>query len=129
MAYNTNMTTENLSSKKCVPCEVGGVPLPHEEMHALLKEIPLWTLSSDTKKIFRLCTYKNFRTALDFVNKVGDVAESEGHHPDIFINYNKVTLELTTHAVGGLTENDFIMAAKIDKINFTPIPRGLPRGG
>jgi 4a-hydroxytetrahydrobiopterin dehydratase len=106
----------DLSSKKCVPCEVGGEPMSEEERDMYLKDLPEWKLSEDQKKISRQFKFKDFKEAMVFVNKVADLAEGEGHHPDISIVYNKVTIELTTHAVGGLSLNDPIMAAKIDKI-------------
>ncbi len=106
----------NLSSKKCIPCEVGGKALTSEEATPYLKDLSKWEADSNNKKITRTVKFKDFKEALTFVNKVGALAESEGHHPDIVIHYNKVTLELSTHAVGGLTENDFILATKIDQI-------------
>ena len=71
---------------------------------------------AEGKKIFRRFSFKNFKEAMAFVNKVADIAESEGHHPDIFVSYNKVKITLFTHAIGGLSENDFILAAKIEKL-------------
>ena len=106
----------NLSDKKCVPCEVGGDPMAKAEIALYVKDVPKWTVSADEKKISRLFKFKDFKEALGFVNKVGAIAEEEGHHPDISINYNEVGIELTTHAVKGLTPNDFIVAAKIDLI-------------
>lgn len=83
----------------------------------LLVQVPGWELSGDGKQIFKEWKCKNFKEALAFVNKVGEIAESEGHHPNIYVHgWNKVKLELSTHAIGGLTENDFIMAAKINGI-------------
>lgn len=108
----------DLLSKKCVPCEGGMPPLEKEKIDELRKEIPQWILSDDDKKISRNFTFKNFKEAMAFVNKVADRAESEGHHPDILIySWNKVKIELWTHAIGGLSENDFIMAAKIDALS------------
>ena len=106
-----------LTSKKCVPCEGGMPPLEKSKVDELHKEVPEWALSDDSKKIFRDFEFKNFVDAMAFVNKVADVAESEGHKPDILIySWNKVKIELWTHAIGGLSENDFIMAAKIDAL-------------
>jgi len=104
----------DLTSQKCIPCEVGGEPLKREEAAFYSKDIPKWTVSSDDERISRVFRFKDFKEAMVFVNKVAELAESEGHHPDITIVYNIVTLELTTHAVKGLSVNDFIMAAKID---------------
>ena len=107
-----------LTEKRCVPCEGGTSPLTDAQKNALLAETPEWTLHNDgTHRITREFTFKDFAAALQFVNRVGDLAESEGHHPNIEIHYNKVELELFTHATNGLSENDFILAAKIDQIS------------
>jgi 4a-hydroxytetrahydrobiopterin dehydratase len=107
---------ENLANKKCVPCEEGGKALSKDEAEKLLHEIKGWTLSANHKNISKNLHFKDFKSALGFVNEVGDVAEFEGHHPDMNIhNWNQVTITLSTHAVKGLSKNDFIMAAKIDK--------------
>lgn len=104
----------NLASKKCVPCE-GWVPkLSDEKIQELLKEIPNWELVDG--KLTRTFKFGNFLGSINFVNELSEIAEEEGHHPDINITYNKVKLELTTHAAKGLTENDFVMAAKIDEL-------------
>lgn len=103
----------NLINKKCVPCEGGMPPLTAEEIEKYLPEVPDWEVL-DNKKIQREFKFKDFKEAMAFVNKVADLAESEGHHPDIHLhNWNKVRLELSTHAIGGLSENDFILAAKV----------------
>jgi len=106
----------NLTNQKCIPCEVGGVPLTKEEATFYMKDVPQWTIDSESKKITRKYKFKDFLQAVDFINKVAELAEREGHHQDISVSYNKVTLELTTHAVKGLSVNDFIVAAKIDKL-------------
>lgn len=107
----------NLTKKHCVSCEGGDPPLPDEKEDELLKQVSDWNLLRDgTHKIRKQFKFKNFKESMAFVNKVADLAESEGHHPDINIVWNKVNLDLFTHAVGGLSENDFIMAAKIDKL-------------
>ena len=80
-----------------------------------MKEVPAWIVIDD-KKISRGFKFNHFNQAIFFVNKVADLAEAEGHHPDIHIFYNKVSLELSTHAIGGLSENDFILATKIDRL-------------
>jgi 4a-hydroxytetrahydrobiopterin dehydratase len=110
----------NLSDKHCVPCEGGTTPLSSEESKKILSEIPAtdgnWTLVDD-KELEKTYTFKDFKEALEFVNKVGAIAESEGHHPDIGLhNYKLVTIKLSTHAIGGLSENDFILASKIDDL-------------
>lgn len=114
----------DLTKQKCVPCEGGVEPLKGEDLKNYLTYINSeWKMSGNgdesngkEKKLERKFKFKDFKEALGFVNKVADVAESEGHHPDIYIYYNKVNLDLSTHAIGGLSPNDFIMAAKIDKL-------------
>ena len=103
-----------LSKKRCVPCEGGTPPLGKNDADKLLKEVPSWNLKSG--HLCRHFEFKNFVEAMKFLNKVADVAEKEGHHPDFCVHYRKVDFELWTHAVNGLSENDFILAAKIDKL-------------
>ena len=105
----------DLTGKKCIPCEGGTPPLAAEEIKPYLDEVRGWSLVG-IQKIFKEFKFKDFKEALTFVNKIGELAEKEGHHPDFAILYNRVILNLTTHAAGGLSENDFIMAAKIDKL-------------
>lgn len=111
----------DLSQKHCVPCEGGTPPLTDTEEDKLKQEVPQWILlRSDGQtvvhKLRRQFQFNNFKEAIVFVNKVAALAEEEGHHPDIYIFYNKVQIELFTHAVGGLSENDFIMAVKMDRL-------------
>lgn len=111
----------DLKQKHCVPCESGMPPLSESEENNLYMKIPDWLLLRETQqavvhKLRRQFKFENFKKSIDFVNEVARIAEEEGHHPDIYIFYNKVQLELFTHAVGGLSENDFIMAAKIDHL-------------
>ena len=106
----------DLTAKKCVACEGGVPPLSGALLEPYLKEVTGWEVV-DGKKIRKVFTFPDFKSALAFVNKVGDIAESEGHHPDIQFGWGKVVIELTTHAIGGLSENDFILAAKIDATN------------
>lgn len=107
----------DLTQKHCVPCEGGTPPLPESEEDKLKAQVPAWLLlRQDTHKLRRQFTFKDFEEAMKFVNNVAQIAQLEQHHPDIYIFYNKVQLDLFTHAVGGLSENDFIMAAKIDKL-------------
>lgn len=87
-----------------------------EEAEALLEKVEGWKLKEN--KIRKVYRFKDFKESMRFVNKVADLAEEEGHHPDILVSWNKVTLTLTTHAIGGLSRNDFILAAKIDKITI-----------
>ena len=105
-----------LAAKKCVSCEGGMPPATRDEAAILLKQINAWTLSGDSRWISKEFKFKDFAEALAFTDKVGEIAESEGHHPDIQLSWGKVVVELTTHAIKGLSENDFIVAAKIDKI-------------
>jgi 4a-hydroxytetrahydrobiopterin dehydratase len=113
----STQTVEELKSKKCVPCE-GGVPkVSKPDAESLLKSLPGWTLTDDGQKIVCKWTVKNFLAGMDFLNKVAQLAEKEGHHPDVHLTgYKHVKIELSTHAIGGLSENDFILAAKIGEI-------------
>lgn len=104
----------NLLNKKCVPCEGGAMPLSKIEAEKYMAEVFDWALDEKGQKISKEFKFKDFIGAINFVERVADVAEMEEHHPDIHIHYNKVRLELWTHAIGGLSENDFIVAAKID---------------
>ncbi len=113
--YVSMQLTGDLKNKKCVPCEGGVKPLTPDEYGAFLRtELSGWN-AVDEKSIEKKYKLKNFKEALAFVNKVGALAEEEGHHPDIRLySWNKVKLTLSTHAIGGLSENDFIMATKIE---------------
>lgn len=104
----------SLDKETCIPCKGGEPPISPEKARALLPEVPEWTVKE--KSLERDFVFKNFREAIAFVNRVADAAESEGHHPDITISYNKVHLSLSTHKIGGLSRNDFILATKIDKV-------------
>lgn len=106
----------NLATRKCVPCEGGTPPLEGEKIQEYLKQIEGWEVR-ENKRIEKTFKFKTFREAIDFVNQVANLAEEEQHHPDIHIRYNRVTFELTTHAIKGLSENDFIMASKIDLLH------------
>ena len=107
----------DLAQKHCVPCEGGMPPLPPEAVADYMKYAPGWTASADAKSIAREFKFKDFAEAMAFVNKVADVADAEGHHPDIYIFYNVVRLANSTHAIGGLSENDFILAAKVNALD------------
>ncbi len=109
----------DLKNKHCVPCEEGGDALNHNEVEELMTQIQSWE-TEEYRKIFKNFRFKDFKEAMVFVNKVAEVAEAEGHHPDIHIFYNKVTIDLWTHAVGGLSHNDFILASKIDELTKLP---------
>ncbi len=110
-------TQDELIQKKCVPCEGGVAPLSREEAEATVRNVKGWTLDSDGRQISRSWTMKNFMAGIEFFDKVAELAEDEDHHPDLHLEgYRKVTIILTTHAVKGLTENDFILAAKINQV-------------
>ena len=105
----------DLAAKQCVPCR-GGVPsLKGNELAALHRQVPQWNVV-DEHHIVRSFTFPDFRKALDFVNQVGELAEQQGHHPDILLAWGKAEITLWTHKINGLTESDFIMAAKIDQL-------------
>lgn len=104
----------DLAQKTCVPCEGGQAPLRKDEAQGLLKQVNGWTLSGDSRWISKDFSFKDFGEAFSFAEKVARIAEGERHHPDLIIGWGKATVELTTHAIKGLSENDFILAAKID---------------
>jgi 4a-hydroxytetrahydrobiopterin dehydratase len=106
----------DLAQKRCVPCEGGVFPLARQESEPLLKQVKDWKLADDALSIAKEFKLKNFAEALAFTNKIGAVAEEEGHHPDLTVSWGKVGVSLSTHAIGGLSENDFILAAKIDTL-------------
>jgi len=110
------MAKVNLTKQQCVPCEGGMEPLKGKEFSQYLDQVKEWEVVED-KKLQRTFKFKNFKEALAFVNKMGEVAEKENHHPNIFLyGWNKVRVTLFTHVIGGLSLNDFILASKIDKI-------------
>lgn len=105
-----------LTQQKCIPCEAGGDPLKPDEIEQVLPQLnDLWQVV-DNLKIKRDFKFKDFVENIKFINKVADLAEEQGHHPDLHVHYNQLTIELWTHAVGGLSLNDFIVAAKINKL-------------
>ncbi|MDE3169347.1 MAG: 4a-hydroxytetrahydrobiopterin dehydratase [Acidobacteriota bacterium] len=105
----------DLASKNCVPCRGGVPPLAGKELEKLTKEVPQWNVVNG-HHITRAYKFPDFKQALAFVNKVGDVAEQQGHHPDILLSWGKAEVITWTHAINGLTESDFILAAKIDRL-------------
>jgi 4a-hydroxytetrahydrobiopterin dehydratase len=116
MSTNT-LTAAELAAKNCTPCE-GGVPsLSRDEANALLENVTGWKLTADGKRIRREWIAKNFMAGIDFFQKVAALAEQEGHHPDLHLEgYRNVAVELWTHAIGGISENDVILAAKINEV-------------
>ena len=108
--------TEALASKTCTPCRGGVPPLTREQAELFHVQAPDWQLAEEAHRIERSFRFRNFREALAFVQEVGELAEAEGHHPDFCVRYTNLDVSLTTHAIGGLSENDFILAAKIDQL-------------
>ena len=112
----------NLLKKKCVPCEGGIIPFDISEIHKYQKKVDGWDIVKNTKGIYFLeknFKFDNFQKSQNFVNEVGKISEEEGHHPDINFGWGYAKISITTHAIEGLSENDFILAAKIDQIiNF-----------
>jgi 4a-hydroxytetrahydrobiopterin dehydratase len=104
-----------LASKTCVPCKGGTPPLKGAELDELREQVPEWEVVEEhhLRKVFR---FKNFREALGFVHKVGELAEEQGHHPDISFGWGRVEVTIWTHKIDGLTESDFIFAAKVDTL-------------
>ena len=111
----------DLLNKKCIPCEGGVTPFDISEIHKYQKKVDGWDIIKNKKNIFFLekkFTFKNFIESLNFINEVGKISEEEGHHPEISFGWGYAKINITTHAIEGLSENDFILAAKIDrKIN------------
>lgn len=106
----------DLTTKKCIPCEGGIPPLNEKEIKEYKKHISVDWKVSDNNKITREFSFVNYRHTMDFVNKVADLADEEGHHPVLHIYFGRLVAELWTHSINGLSENDFILAAKIDKL-------------
>ena len=107
--------TEMLRTRKCRPCEGGIEKLSPEEAAENLHSLTDWRISQDGLRLEKEWLVKNFKAGIDFISRVAEIAESEGHHPEIHLTgFRHVWIEIWTHAVGGLTENDFILAAKID---------------
>jgi len=106
----------DLAEKSCVPCRGGVPPLAGKELESLHRQLPDWEVVNG-HHLKRAFTFPDFAKALAFVNKVGEIAENEGHHPDIFFTWGKAEITTWTHKIDGLTESDFILAAKIGKIS------------
>jgi 4a-hydroxytetrahydrobiopterin dehydratase len=107
--------TEQLADKSCVPCRGGVPPLKGDELKKLQQNVPGWHITNQ-HHLHREFRFPDFKQALDFVNRIGAVAEEQGHHPDIMLAWGKVEVTLWTHKIDGLTESDFIMAAKISRL-------------
>lgn len=113
----TEPTAHSLKLAKCLPCEGGVQALDRNDAETYLDATPQWSMDADANRISRSVTCKHFVEAMELMNQIADIAESEGHHPDLHLTgYRNLGIELTTHAIGGLSENDFIVAAKIDEI-------------
>ncbi len=111
------MQTEQLTAKKCLPCEGGVAKYSPEETAAQLEQLEGWNLTRNGERIRKDWIVQNFMAAMEFFNRVAQLAEREGHHPDLHLEgYRNMSIELWTHAIGGLSENDFILAAKIDQL-------------
>lgn len=105
----------SLADKKCVPCRGDVPPIQGQLLRDLAKMVPEWKVVK-SHHLMRGFTFPNFRKALEFTNRVGELAEREGHHPDIYLAWGKVEITIWTHKIDGLTESDFILAAKIDQL-------------
>ena len=111
--------TNDLLKKKCAPCEGGVIPFDISEIHKYQKKVDGWDIIKNSKDIYFLeknFKFENFQKSQNFVNEVGKISEEEGHHPDINFGWGYAKISITTHAIEGLSENDFILAAKIDQI-------------
>ena len=109
----------NLYDKKCKPCEGGIIPFDISEIHKYQKKVDGWDIVKNDKNTYFLekkFLFKNYSDSQNFVNKIGAISEQEGHHPDITFGWGYAKINISTHAIEGLSENDFILAAKIDKI-------------
>jgi 4a-hydroxytetrahydrobiopterin dehydratase len=114
---NTTPKPQDLTAKKCVACEGNIEKLTPEQSQILLSELTGWRLADEGRRIRKDWRMKDFRTAIEFINRLAELAEAEGHHPDLHLEeFRKVWIELWTHSIGGLSENDFILAAKIEKM-------------
>ena len=106
-----------LAQRHCVACKPGTPPLPRGEIDHLLEEVPEWSVeeAAGRLRLERIVKFKGFLPGVELVNRIAPIAEAEGHHPDLLLSYGALTIWLTTHTAGGLTDNDFILAARIDK--------------
>ncbi|MEE4331602.1 MAG: 4a-hydroxytetrahydrobiopterin dehydratase [Wenzhouxiangella sp.] len=111
-----NPSSDSLTEKKCAPCEGGTEPLSGDDIEPLLAQIPGWQVDSEGKKIFRRFEFKGFYKTMAFINAMAWIANKEAHHPDFEAGYNFCLVHFTTHAIDGLSENDFICAAKLNAL-------------
>lgn len=117
-------TAQELISKRCKPCEGGVEPIAPEDARAQAAKLEGWSVTENGKAIRKRWKMRNFVAALEFFRSVGDLAEAEQHHPDLHLTgYREAAIEISTHAIGGLSENDFILAAKIDRLSCEGEPR------
>jgi len=115
---------QGLADQKCIPCRGGTPPLTHEQIQPLIEQLDGWNVEDD-RKLIKSFKVKNWVEAVDFVNRITPVAEGENHHPDLYVRWGEVRVYLWTHKINGLTESDFYMAAKIDRV-FQPASSGTP---
>jgi 4a-hydroxytetrahydrobiopterin dehydratase len=106
---------EDLASQTCVPCRGGVLPMKGADLERMKPLVPQWNVINE-HHVTRAFTFPDFKQALDFVNRIGEIAEQQGHHPDILLAWGKAEITLWTHKIDGLTQSDFIMAAKIDQL-------------
>ncbi|HYV24732.1 MAG TPA: 4a-hydroxytetrahydrobiopterin dehydratase [Pyrinomonadaceae bacterium] len=104
-----------LAERQCVPCRGGVPPMKGEQINEMSSQVPDWQVVNE-HHLQRAYSFKDFREALDFVNRIGELAEEQGHHPDICFGWGKADITIWTHKIDGLTESDFVLAAKIDKL-------------
>ena len=110
---------QELADKQCIPCRGGIPPLTTDEIRPLARQLPDWEVV-DGHHLDRSYKFKDFREALEFTNRVGELAEEQGHHPDIYLAWGKVGIQLWTHKIDGLSESDFVMAAKVERLSQVP---------
>ena len=110
---------QELADKQCIPCRGGIPPLTTDEIRPLALQLPDWEVV-DGHHLDRSYKFKDFREALEFTNRVGELAEEQGHHPDVYLAWGKVGIQLWTHKIDGLSESDFVMAAKVERLNQVP---------
>ena len=118
-ARSIKIIMNDLLKKKCAPCEGGVIPFDVSDIHKYQKKVDGWSIIKNKKKTFLLekhFKFKNFLESQKFINEVGKISEIEGHHPDILFGWGYAKINITTHAIEGLSENDFILAAKIDQL-------------